>query len=100
MLRIEIKPRDLEAMIPEQNIPFLSEKMSFYAGLIKVLGNDAVVQFGDLALCETLMRRIDILPDDHPLKVEYKEAVSMALQKIREYFGGSIEDVLASQKYA
>ena len=74
--------------------------MIFYAGLIKVFGEDAVVQFGDLALCETLMRRIDILPDDHRLKAEYEQSVSQALQKIQEYFGGTIEDVLASQKYA
>lgn len=74
--------------------------MSFYATLIKVLGNDAVVQFGDLALCETLMRRIDILPDDHRLKAEYEQSVSQVLQKILEYFGGSVEDVLASQRYA
>ena len=35
MIKLEPSPRDLEMMVPEQNIPFLAELMVFYSKKIK-----------------------------------------------------------------
>lgn len=93
MTKLETTPRDLEMMVPEQNIPFLAGLMVFYSGRIRALGSP-VLQVGDLALCETLVRRIDISPDGHPLKLKHQKEVLEALREMRGYFGGSIEELL------